>query len=219
MDIDSKILVIAAHPDDMEFGCAGTIAKFIDQGASVDLMIIVRPGEEINGDKHPSHHRNKIIVSKELENSLAMLDLSYRTIGFPEHRPHIVCSPANVTELDRHFGDNEYDLVISNDGGDYHQDHVETFKLASAFCRKNVKEFWTMEGPNYMNRNVTFKPNVFVDIDNYFETKLHMLSCYKTVMMNSSHYANVTAIATYRAMMIPECFHAEAFQQQFRKIR
>jgi len=210
MNIDSRILVIAAHPDDMEYGCAGTIAKFIDEGATVDLMIVVRPGDEI------TEGRDRFIVTKELESSLEILDLEWRTLATQPGRPHVVCSPNTVTELDRHFGDNEYDLVISNDPGDYHQDHVETFKLANSFCRKNVKEFWTMESLPYANRNTTFTPNVFVDIDKYFETKLHMLSCYKSVLRTSTDYAEVTALSTYRAAILPTAFHAEAFQQHFR---
>lgn len=34
-----RALVVTAHPDDMEFGCAGTLAKWVDQGAEVTLCI------------------------------------------------------------------------------------------------------------------------------------------------------------------------------------
>jgi LmbE family N-acetylglucosaminyl deacetylase len=35
-----RALVVTAHPDDMEFGCAGTLAKWADQGADVTLCIV-----------------------------------------------------------------------------------------------------------------------------------------------------------------------------------
>lgn len=35
-----RALVVAAHPDDMEFGCAGTLARWIDAGAEVTLALV-----------------------------------------------------------------------------------------------------------------------------------------------------------------------------------
>jgi LmbE family N-acetylglucosaminyl deacetylase len=35
-----RALVVTAHPDDMEFGCAGTLAKWADQGADISLCIV-----------------------------------------------------------------------------------------------------------------------------------------------------------------------------------
>ena len=212
-----NILVIAAHPDDMEFGCAGTIAKFIDQGANVDIFLTVGPGEEITPG------RNKQVVEAELNKSLAILDLEWRTMIIGDRpRSKLLCTPDVVTELDRYreyIGEKVYDLVITQDPGDFHQDHVETFKIANSFCRKGVNELWTMEGIAYSNRNTTFKPNVFVDIEAHLATKLHMISCYESLNLGSDAFANVTALAKYRAIQIPEAAYAEAFQQYFRKIR
>jgi len=34
-----RALVVAAHPDDIEFGCAGTLARWVDEGAELTLCI------------------------------------------------------------------------------------------------------------------------------------------------------------------------------------
>jgi LmbE family N-acetylglucosaminyl deacetylase len=44
-EIPQRILVVAAHPDDAEFGCGGTVAKWVRQGATAYYLICT------NGDK------------------------------------------------------------------------------------------------------------------------------------------------------------------------
>lgn len=36
----ARILVISAHPDDIEFGCAGSVARWVDEGAEVTYCIV-----------------------------------------------------------------------------------------------------------------------------------------------------------------------------------
>jgi LmbE family N-acetylglucosaminyl deacetylase len=40
MGVPWRALVVAAHPDDIEFGCAGTITKWTDAGAEVTYCIV-----------------------------------------------------------------------------------------------------------------------------------------------------------------------------------
>jgi LmbE family N-acetylglucosaminyl deacetylase len=35
-----RVLVVSAHPDDIEFGCAGTVARWVDEGAQVTTCIV-----------------------------------------------------------------------------------------------------------------------------------------------------------------------------------
>lgn len=44
-DVPERILVVAAHPDDAEMGCAGTVAKWVREGATAYYLITT------NGDK------------------------------------------------------------------------------------------------------------------------------------------------------------------------
>ena len=219
-----NILIIAPHPDDLEFGCAATIAKFLHEGATVKVMLTVGPhaAEVTQG-------RTKEVVTAELNASMALLDLDWHKMPLvdspPWDQPHFQCTPNHVTWLDNSYPGEHFDLVITSDPGDYHQDHVETFKLAESFSRKNVDELWTMDILPYSNMNKTFVPNVFVDVSKHFEMKLHMLACYKSVLKTSTDYAQVTAQATYRAAQVRidpfkggDATYVEAFNQVFRKI-
>jgi LmbE family N-acetylglucosaminyl deacetylase len=37
-----RVLVVAAHPDDIEFGAAGTVARWVDGGAEVRYLLVTR---------------------------------------------------------------------------------------------------------------------------------------------------------------------------------
>ena len=58
-----KFLVITAHPDDLEMGCGGLVARVIKEGGSVTNLILVKPSAEHNPN------RDEQTVQEELENS------------------------------------------------------------------------------------------------------------------------------------------------------
>ena len=37
-----RVLVVAAHPDDIEFGAAGTVARWVGEGAEVRYLVMTR---------------------------------------------------------------------------------------------------------------------------------------------------------------------------------
>ena len=53
MVASADILVVAAHPDDAEFGASGTVARWVREGKQVDYVICTR------GEKGPSDRAMK----------------------------------------------------------------------------------------------------------------------------------------------------------------
>ena len=60
MIFNKKFLIITAHPDDLEMGCGGLVAKVVANGGSVTNLILVKPSAEENTQ------RNEQIVKQEL---------------------------------------------------------------------------------------------------------------------------------------------------------
>jgi LmbE family N-acetylglucosaminyl deacetylase len=46
-----RVLVVAAHPDDIEFGAAGTVARWVGEGAAVRYLLATR-GDKGSDDPH-----------------------------------------------------------------------------------------------------------------------------------------------------------------------
>jgi LmbE family N-acetylglucosaminyl deacetylase len=55
-----RVLVVAAHPDDIEFGAAGTIARWVSEGAGVRYLVVTR------GDKGSDDPRADVAALMEL---------------------------------------------------------------------------------------------------------------------------------------------------------
>ena len=114
-----RALVVTAHPDDMEFGCAGTLAKWADQGAEVTLCLVTN-GSTGTQDRDLMGERLRAIRIEESAAAAAVVGISEldwlgyqdgyveytldlrRDIAraFRRHRPHrfIVVDPAPTIE-------------------------------------------------------------------------------------------------------------------------
>lgn len=81
--VPSSALVIAAHPDDMEFTCGGTVAKWADAGGELRL-VVVTSGDKGTKDRNLSPHRLAEVREEEQAEAAEKLGVS-QTI-FLRHR-------------------------------------------------------------------------------------------------------------------------------------
>jgi LmbE family N-acetylglucosaminyl deacetylase len=74
-----RVLVVAAHPDDIEFGAAGTVARWVAEGASVRYLIATR-GDK--GSDDPDADPVEIAVVREREQRDAAAELGVEGVDF-----------------------------------------------------------------------------------------------------------------------------------------
>ena len=72
-----RVLVIAAHPDDIEFGAAGTIARWIGEGAEVHYVIVTR-GDK--GSDDPDADPEEIGRLREREQQAAAVEIGVASV-------------------------------------------------------------------------------------------------------------------------------------------
>jgi len=77
-----KILVIIAHPDDPEFFCGGTVAKWASEGCDV-RYVIVTGGEK--GSDNPDMTPAKLVALRRDEQRNAALVLGVHDVTFLSH--------------------------------------------------------------------------------------------------------------------------------------
>jgi LmbE family N-acetylglucosaminyl deacetylase len=74
-----RVLVVAAHPDDIEFGAAGTVARWVGEGAEVRYLLMTR-GDK--GSDDPAADPAQIAVVREREQRAAAAEIGVRQVDF-----------------------------------------------------------------------------------------------------------------------------------------
>jgi len=74
-----RVLVVAAHPDDIEFGAAGTVARWVAEGASVRYLLVTR-GDK--GSDDPDTDVPALVRLRETEQRAAAAELGVDGVDF-----------------------------------------------------------------------------------------------------------------------------------------
>ncbi len=198
------ILVLAPHTDDGEFGCGGTIAKFIDRGSRVVYAAFSAAETSVP----PEFPRD--ILRHEVKEATGRLGIKpedcrihqFEVRRFPEQRQEILDA---ILELSRELRPS---LVFVPSQNDTHQDHQTiSYEAFRAFKRT------TMLGYEVPWNNLNFTTSCFVGLSNAnVEAKLRALEAYRSQASRSYASADyIRALATTRGMQINRPF-AEAFE-------
>jgi len=192
-----RVLAVGAHPDDIELGCAGTLAKITKEGGKAICVYLSR-GEK-SGNPETRSNESVAALSK-----LGVKDVVFG--DFPDTNiPH---THDCIQFLEDYCTEFKPDLVLTHSINDAHQDHRTVGWLShSAF--RNCKKILAYESPRVTH---DFKPQFFVDISEMIETKWNCLkthSSQKTKRYLS--YESMVNLAYFRGSQVG-VKAAEAFE-------
>ena len=159
-----NILIIGAHPDDIEIGCTGTILKLKKCGKKVYCLIMTNGGNWLK-----KTYEDRL---EEQESSLKKLNVDDVIYG-PCHDGKIKHSSELIDLISNVINKYRIDTVISHYKSDSHQDHIATSLLAKSASMNCINLLY------YESlTSLEFKPNYFVDVTNYEKEKKNILSCF-----------------------------------------
>lgn len=187
------VMILAAHPDDAEFGAAGTVALWVNEGREV-VYIICTNGDKGSGDRNLSPEQIASVRQKEQRaaaNTLGVREvvfLGYPDQGLedtPDFRKQIVrliriYRPKTLVTSDpyrRYLWHRDHRIVgqVAMDAVfPYARDHLAyPDLLADGFEPHKVAEvlFWAADDINFRS-----------DITNTYDRKIAALRCHKSQM-------------------------------------
>ena len=210
-----KILAVGAHPDDIELGCAGTLRKFQTQyNAEIDIVYTLSPYHDVADIVVGK--QQLVDSTKQSEKDFGIQFLYLKTVECINGRPQLLNNSITVNEMDSFVYAKDYDLILTHSDGDYHNDHVLTSQIVTASARKSSAELWHWEQFPYCNTNIKFKPNVFVNIDEYIDFKLKTVSNYP-IGFDKNFTSRIKSQASVRGVQ-RQCMFAEAFEVKKRNV-
>jgi len=166
----ANILAIGAHPDDIEFGCGGTLIKYSRKGHRVFLLVMTGGG--LGG--------STAVRMQEQEDSKEILGAEKIYWGGYEDT-QLITDIVLIGQIESAIAEVKPDFIFCNFPDDTHQDHrhlAQAIMSATRYIR-NVLFF---EGPTTQN----FNPQVYVDISATLNLKIAALEAHRSQVMKTN---------------------------------
>jgi len=159
-----NILALGAHPDDIEFGCAGALIKYVDRGHRVYLMVMTEGGQ--GGDTATRH--------REQEDACAIIGAEDIFWGGYEDTKLIV-NRELVNRVEKVMYSICPDFIFCHFPDDTHQDHRHLAQATTSATR-NLRNVLHYEGPTTWG----FNPSIYVDISDSIDRKFAALEAHRS---------------------------------------
>lgn len=192
--VPRRVLVVAAHPDDIDFGVAGSVARWVQEGAEVTYCIIT-DGQA--GSNDPEIDLKQLVQTRMAEQRRAAAAVGVQDVRFLGYRDGTLQPTLELRrDLTRLIRDVRPDRVVCQDptavfvssGYINHPDHRAAGEATvyavfpSAETRPIFPELLA-EGyePHHVDElylNLTLQPDTFVDISATIDRKLEALLCH-----------------------------------------
>lgn len=181
------VLVIAAHPDDAELACSGTIAAHVAKGYKVGIVDLTMGEMGTRGT--PELRLKEAAKAAEVLGLSARENLGFKDIYFQDDEVHQL----KIVEVIRKY---QPEIVLANAITDRHPDHGKGASVASKACfmsglRKietmldgQAQEPWRPKFVYHYIQNNFIKPDFVVDISPYWETKLASIQAFASQFYN-----------------------------------
>lgn len=188
----NKVLIISVHPDDETIGCGGTILKHKKDGDEVYCMHITEGN---------NHQKETILELKTRFNFNESFSLK-----FPEVILDDISLSKIIPPISNILQEVKPNIIYLPNRSDPHSDHRRVFDACQA-CIKSfrypfLRKVMMMEvisetdfAPALPENQ--FIPNVFVDISEFFSTKLSILMLFESELLSPPFTRSLETMEAY----------------------
>ena len=224
-----RVLVVVAHPDDIDFGMAGTMATLTETGVAVTYLLAT--SGEAGGPDHLSRDELRSVREAEQRAAASVVGVDdVRFLGYPDGR--VESTLALRRDISRVIRDVKPDVVVCQSSDRVwdrvyfsHPDHLAVGEATASAVYPDSRNPWahtelTEEG--YAPHTVTrmwvmgLEPNKFVDITDQFDRKVKALRSHASQVADRDNLEGLLrdwASGNAQQGGLPEGRLAEAFRE------
>lgn len=177
------ILAFAAHPDDVELSCSGTLMKHIKAGKTVGIVDLTQGELGSRGSvelRHEEAADSSRIMGLSVRENLKMRD------GFFD------LSEANKLKIVEQIRRFRPEIVLANAIEDRHPDHGRASKLVSEACflagLRKIETSWNGEPQVAYRPKVVYhyiqdryiRPDFVIDVTDFVDRKMESIKAFKS---------------------------------------
>ena len=194
------ILAFGAHPDDIELGCGGSIAKAVADGKNVGLIDLTRG--ELGTRGSASIRDKEAALAAELLGVKFRKNLGFRDGFFVNNEPHQL-------EIIKLIREHQPELVLCNAIDDRHIDHAKGSQLVSDACflsglakietNNSAGEAQTAWRPTRVYHYIQWKeitPDIVLDISDFLDKKIEAINAYASQFYDEKSDEPATPISS-----------------------
>lgn len=195
-----KVLAFGAHPDDLEIGMGGTLAKLASNKENTVIGIVATLSS------------NEETRRKESYRAAEILGIEMKLLEIDFHK--LFASRELVKIIDSLLKEYEPDIVFTHWNHDSHQDHNVLTDGVIAATRKNQCSLYMYEQtlPGGIVPEC-FRAQVFVDISDHIDQKIKSVDAHQSQIVKNNKWwlDGIRGRAIYRGNQI-SVNYAEAFE-------
>ena len=189
-----KVLVISAHPDDETIGAGGTLLRHRDAGDEISWCIVTQAYSPEWSNETIQRHRQQ---TERVAEYLGVKTM--RLCGFPTVKLNTIPTMELVSSIQRVVDEVRPEVVYSTSAIDINLDHVIVHQATLVATRplpgSSVRRLLSYEIASTSRFGVPgFQPTVYVDITDYLDRKLEMMSFYETELKAYPHPRSLEAL-------------------------
>lgn len=201
------IMVLAAHPDDAELGCGGTIAAHVAKGKKVGVIDFTRG--ELGTRGTPELRKEEAEASSKILGLSVRENLNFSDAFFINDQEHQL----KVVQKIRQY---KPDIVLANAINDRHPDHAKAANLSTTACflaglqkiettlDEEPQKAWRPKTVYHFIQTDFIQPDFVVDIGPYWETKIKAIKAFKSQFFDPESDEPQTFLSTPHFMEFVE---------------
>ncbi|WP_242928228.1 bacillithiol biosynthesis deacetylase BshB1 [Pontibacter vulgaris] len=194
------ILAFAAHPDDVELGCAGTLIAHIAAGKTVGVVDLTRG--ELGTRGTPEMRAAEAEDASKIMGLLVRDNLDFADGFFQNDREHQL----KVVQKIRQY---QPEIVLMNAIYDRHPDHGRGSQVVSEACflaglkmietigdNGEAQQAWRPKAVYHFIQDRYIQPDIVVDVTPFWEKKMETIRAFKSQFYNPDDTSPNTYISS-----------------------
>ena len=169
-DNGGRVLAFGAHPDDLEVGAGGLLARLSEEGAEVTMAIASIPSL-------PDQRKAEALAGADVIDADLFVIYEDKPCRVEDIAMHEL-----VRRFDQIIGDVRPDLVITHSANDLHWDHGLVNRATVSALRRTPCDLLAYLSSPEMNAQSRSLGNCFADISKFVEVKLEAIACHRSQM-------------------------------------